>query len=162
VASGNPHLKFDVTTVPFPKSDRQRSQEEAASGIFVCFVVGIAFSLIPASIVSRIVGEKENGLYHIQIVSGVEKAAYYGSFVLIDLVLSYVPVILTIYLFNHFNLDYWEAWKTLMLYPLAVIPFTYSTSFLFNKESTAQTFTIYLHFLLSAIASMVVFALRMV
>jgi hypothetical protein len=162
MATGNPNLKFDVTSVPFPLSDRQRDREEAASGIFVCFVVGIAFSLIPASIVSRIVAEKERGLYHMQIVSGVEKVAYYASFVILDLLFAYVPCVTTIYLLEWFKLYYEYTWRTFMLYPLAVIPFTYSSSFIFDKESTAQTFTIYLHFLLSGIACMIVFALRMV
>jgi hypothetical protein len=49
-----------------------------------------------------------------------------------------------------------------MLYPMAVIPFSYVMSHYFNRESTAQTFTIYLHFMLSGIAGMIIFALRMV
>lgn len=82
VATGNPNLNFSVISVPFPQNDRQRSEEEEVNGVFVTFVIGIAFSLIPASIVSRIVNEKERGLNHMQIVSGVDKLAYYGSFYL--------------------------------------------------------------------------------
>lgn len=162
VATGNKDFKFTVTSVPFPKSERQQDIQDTASGIFVCFVIGIAFSLIPASIVSRLIHEKERGLYHIQVVSGVEKFAYYGSFLIFDLIMCYIPCIITIYAFDFFNLHYWQCWKTILLYPLAVIPFTYSSSFIFDKESTAQTFTIYLHVLLSGIACMIVFALRMV
>jgi len=65
VATGNKDFKFQVTSMPFPITEKQRDRVEEASGIFVCFVVGIAFSLIPASIVSRMVAEKEKGLYHI-------------------------------------------------------------------------------------------------
>jgi len=104
VASGNKDLKFEVTSVPFPITDKQHDRIEEASGIFVCFVVGIAFSLIPASIVSRMVNEKERGLYHIQVVSGVEKVAYYGAFFVFDLIIAYVPCIITIYAFDYFKL----------------------------------------------------------
>ena len=161
-ATGNPDLRFEVTSVPFAHSTRQRDKEEEASGIFVTFVIGIGFSLIPASIVTRLVSEKERGLFHMQIVSGVEKISYYGAFVIFDLIVAYIPCVLTILMIHLFRLNYTEVWRTIMLYPLAVIPYTYASSFIFDKESTAQTFTIYLHFLLSGIACMIVFALRMV
>lgn len=65
-ASGNPHLNVSLTSVPFkinPK--KQQDEREDANGIYVAFVIGIAFSLVPASIITRLVGERENGLYHI-------------------------------------------------------------------------------------------------
>jgi len=79
-----------------------------------------------------------------------------------DLIIAYVPCFITIWAFDYFKLEYWMVWKTVLLYPLAAVPFSYTTSFIFDKESTAQTFTIYLNFLLSGIACMIVFALRMV
>ena len=125
-------------------------------------MVGIAFSLIPASIASRLVLEKEKGLYHMQVVSGIDKLAYYGCFLSFDLVFSYIPVVLAIILFKVFSLDYSSMHPTLLLYPFALVPYTYTWSMLFHKETTAQTYTIYLHFLLAAIASMIIYALRMV
>lgn len=162
VAGGNPSLNYTVTSVPWPKNSRQRATEEAASGIFVNFVVGVAFSLIPASIVSRLVSAKEKGLYHMELVTGIHKRAYYLSFAVFDLLFCYQATFATAILFAHFDLHYWASDLTLLLYPLALIPYTYTTSFVFDKESTAQTFTIYLHVLLAPIASMLVFALRMV
>ena len=64
-ASGRKDLDFKVTNVPFPKSVRNRGYETDANGIFVAFCAGISFALIPASIVSRIVHEKERGLLHL-------------------------------------------------------------------------------------------------
>lgn len=111
--------------------------EEGASGIFVCFVVGIAFSLIPSSIVSRLVSEKEKGLYHMQIVSGIDRFAYYGSFAVMDLVNCYIPCFLTIFLLQLFEINLPGVWVTILIYPIAVIPYTYATSFIFGKETTA-------------------------
>jgi hypothetical protein len=52
--------------------------------------------------------------------------------------------------------------KVLAVYPWGIVPYSYAMSNIFNRESTAQTFTIYWHFLISGIAGMIVFALRMV
>ena len=46
--------------------------------------------------------------------------------------------------------------------PFALIPQTYVLQYYFDKEMNAQTFMIYLHFLLSGIAGMITFAIRMV
>jgi len=94
-ATGNPKLQFNVTTHPFPLLKSHKEQEEAASGIFVCFVSGVAFALVPASIVSRLVHEKEKGLHHMQEVSGVSKKAYWLSFYIFDICISYIPCFLT-------------------------------------------------------------------
>jgi hypothetical protein len=63
-ATGRDDVKLKVTSVPFPLVKTQRDREDSASGIFVCFVVGVGLALIPASIVSRVCHEKERGLYH--------------------------------------------------------------------------------------------------
>jgi len=162
-AIGDPRLNFKVTNQPFPLSKKNfQEKEEGAPGIFVCFVAGIGLALIPASIVSRIVNENEKGLHHMQVVSGAGLVPYWLSFFIFDIFLAYLPCILITWLIEVFDLQYEHVWKALFLYPWAVIPFSYVASHTFNRESTAQTFTIYLHFLLSGIAGMIIFALRMV
>lgn len=47
-----------------------------------------------------------------------------------------------------------------MLFPAGVIPFTYVTSFMFVKDSFAQTFTIFLHFIFAGIGGIIAFILR--
>ena len=49
-----------------------------------------------------------------------------------------------------------------MVFPWAVVPYSYVCSYIYNRETTAQTFSIYLNFLLSGMAAIFVFALRMV
>jgi len=95
-------------------------------------------------------------------VSGIDKRAYWLSFYMFDIVVSYIPCILTHYLFGVFGLQYKHVWKVLMAYPWAIVPYSYITSYVFTREATAMTFTIYWHFLLAGIAGMIVFALRMV
>jgi ATP-binding cassette, subfamily A (ABC1), member 3 len=100
-------------------------------------VAGISLALIPASIVTRIVNEKELGMHHMQIVSGVDLKAYWMSFFVFDIVKSYLPCIMIAILIELFNLKYKYVWIVLCIYPWAVVPFSYVTSHLFNRESTA-------------------------
>lgn len=61
-ATGHLDLDFKTTNVPWPKEIRSTGHRGDASGIFLSFVAGISFALIPASIISRVVHEKEIGL----------------------------------------------------------------------------------------------------
>jgi len=53
-----------VTNSPWPISATLLRQEQTVSGIFLVFVVSIAFALLPASIISYITHEKETNLKH--------------------------------------------------------------------------------------------------
>ena len=48
-----------------------------------------------------------------------------------------------------------------MIYPFAIVPFTYVTSFAFSKESTAQNVTIFSHLIIGSILASAVFMMRM-
>ena len=61
-----------------------------------------------------------------------------------------------------YNLDFPDAWVLLMEYPFAIVPFTYATSFLFSRESTAQNCTIFTHLIFGTIASSSIFVLRLI
>ena len=148
--------------MPFPKSARNPGIPNDANGIFVAFCVGISYALIPASIISRIVQEKERGLQHLQTVSGVDMKAYWLSFYLFDILKTYVACLLTWCLVEIFHLHYHQIQLVLMVFPWAVVPYSYVCSYIYNRETTAQTFSIYLNFLLSGMAAIIVFALRMV
>lgn len=63
-ATGNPNLKFKVTTAPFPVTAAMRNLQKQVNGVFIVFVVSIGFALIPASIISHIVGERVKNLKH--------------------------------------------------------------------------------------------------
>jgi len=48
----------------------------------------------------------------------------------------------------------------LILYPLAIVPFTYITSFFFASDTVAQIMTLFLHFMLGGIMPIVIFVLQ--
>lgn len=49
-----------------------------------------------------------------------------------------------------------------LLFPIATIPFTYASSFIFTNENVAQTITIFANFVFAGIGAIVVFILRII
>ena len=80
-----------------------KKKQANVSGIFLVVVVAIAFSLVPAVIISFILHEKENNIRHLQLISGMSLPAYWLSNMIFDLVKSYIPcgiIVGLIYAFN--------------------------------------------------------------
>lgn len=50
----------------------------------------------------------------------------------------------------------------MLVYPFAIVPFAYCHSYLFDKTSTAMTFTIYQNLMLGGFGNIAVFAFRMI
>lgn len=162
-ATGNPNLKFKVTTAPFPVRDYLKNFKEQANGIFIVFVVSIGFALIPASMVSYIVSERGRNLKHMQLLSGMSITAYWTSNMLFDVVKAMIPSGIVIGLLSAFDLFYPDVWRVFLLYPLAIVPFTYASSFLFGAaDSLAQTVTIFTHFVLAGILPITGFIMRVI
>ena len=74
--------------------------------------------------------------------------------------ISLITRIVFIILWFAFEMGYVSAWAVLLMFPFAVIPFTYVTSFIFTDTSTAQTLTLVLHVAIMAIGTSVIFTFR--
>lgn len=81
---------------------------------------------------------------------------------LFDIFKTIIPCAITIGLMYAFNVGYQYVWILFLLLPVGVIPFTYVSSFLFTKESVAQTLTIFLNFLIAGIGVIVAGILRLI
>ena len=86
-------------------------------------------------------------------------AAYWLSNIISDIVKTYVPIIIIIILTFVFQLHYDGVWELLMIYPIAIVPFTYITSFMFTNDTVAQIMTLFMHFLIGGIMPIVIFVL---
>jgi ATP-binding cassette subfamily A (ABC1) protein 3 len=126
-----------VITAPFPVTQELKNRAASASGIFIAFIISIAFSLVPAAVVSFILNEREKNLKHMQLISGMSLPAYWLTNMVFDVVKGIIPSIIVIGLMYAFGLNYDDQWILFLLYPLAVIPFTYVTSFFFSSENIA-------------------------
>jgi hypothetical protein len=92
---------------------------------------------MPCAIISFILIERVENLRHMQVISGMSIAAYWLSNMIADIIKLYIPIIMIILISIIFDANYTGVWVLFMLLPLALVPFTYVTSFLFEKDSTA-------------------------
>ena len=89
-------------------------------------------------------------------------AGYWGSNVIFDIVMAYIPILLIILLTFLFDKNYEGVWLLFLLYPLAIVPYTYVWSFCFSSDINAQIFTLFLHFLTGGLGCIVVFLLQFI
>ncbi len=87
---------------------------------------------------------------------------YWAATLLIDIWRCLVPCMLSVALMYAFGLDYPDTWPLFILYPFSLVPFTYCTSYLFSKESTAQSITIFIHFFVGGLLAIATSVLRII
>jgi len=64
-------------------------------------------------------------------------SGYWSSNVIFDILMAYVPILFIILLTFVFNKTYKGIWLLFLLYPPAIVPFTYVQSFLFKSDINA-------------------------
>ena len=87
-------------------------------------------------------------------------AGYWSSNLLFDIIMAYIPIALMIMLMFVFNKQFEGVWILFMLYPTAIVPFTYVTSFIFSSDINAQITTLFIHFMSGGLLVIVVFVLQ--
>ena len=88
-------------------------------------------------------------------------AGYWSSNIIFDVFMAYIPILLIIMLTFVFNKQYEGVWLLFLLFPPAVVPFTYVTSFLFKSDINAQITTLFIHFASGGLLSIVVYVLQL-
>lgn len=116
--------------------------------------------MVLTAITSDLVIERAAGLKHLQLVSGMKLIAFWTANFLFDFVRIYILIIVSIALFASYNLGYNGSIFVFLIFPLAILPFTYVISFVFDNDSTAQAFTMFIHFLFFSISSVLVSFVR--
>ena len=153
LATGNPKLNLTFANAPLPLTFEARSHENAKNGGIISNALVVAFALLPASLVSFIVREREDNLKHQQLITGVSLVAYWVSNAAMDVFKSLIPCSISIGLIYAFEIDLPFAWLLIILYAFTIIPFTYATSFLFVNENLAQVTTLMFHFFAGVVLS---------
>ena len=64
-------------------------------------------------------------------------AGYWASNITFDILMAYIPMGLIIILTFIFNQQYEGIWILFLLFPPAIVPFTYVTSFIFKSDINA-------------------------
>lgn len=121
----------------------KQDKNDANSGMTL--LVSIAVAVIPTVMVSYLISEKSKGLKHIQTVSGMNLWSYWMGNMLMDLIKVLLLFIVILILALIAGVNYKEKIILFVLFPLALVPFTYATTFLFKNDTMAQIFTLILH-----------------
>ena len=64
-------------------------------------------------------------------------AGYWTSNIVFDIFMAYVPIGLIILFSMAFDKNYRGVWALFLLYPPAIVPYTYVWSFLFSSDINA-------------------------
>lgn len=122
-------------------------------------MVSIGLALIPCVMVSYILQERELQLKHMQLISGMSLFGYWAANLLADVVKAFIPILVILLLCWAIDVWYKGVWVLFCLYPFAVVPFSYVTSFLFSSDTVAQIVTLFIHFLAGGVMSLTVYTL---
>ena len=161
-ATSNSSFQYTMVNDPMPIVQIFRDREKSGNGIFLGFVLAIAFSLIPTSIIGYLMSEKVNSLVHQQVISGMNMVSYWISNFVFDIIKTYVTIVIAIIAIYAFDLDLDYAWLLLILFPAAIVSYTYAWSFIFHEEATAQTITMIHNFFIAGLMPIGIFILRII
>ena len=167
-ATGN-DIQIKVIVAPFEQTEREKTIQSTATGGIYAFSFALAMSFVAGSLIAYIVKEREVNAKHQQIVSGVSIPAYWYSNFFVDYLKYLVPAVICALLALAFNASalidngkYGCLFLIFLLYGLAIIPFTYLTSFLFKSYGGAQVASFFFNFATGYIAGLAVSILKMI
>eukprot|EP01022_Parablepharisma_sp_SALTPOND_P008914 TRINITY_DN1372_c0_g1_i1.p1 TRINITY_DN1372_c0_g1~~TRINITY_DN1372_c0_g1_i1.p1 ORF type:complete len:1416 (+),score=145.61 TRINITY_DN1372_c0_g1_i1:2023-6270(+) len=159
-AANKPSLQIWTHTSPLPLTYKTKTLEKRKNGNALGQSVVLAFALVPASLITYLVKERQDQLKHQQVISGISLLAYWLGNSIIDFLKSAIPCGLSIGLIFAFSVELPYAWAMILGYMFSIVPFTYATSFLFGKEAVSQVGTLMIHVFFGQILPPVTLMLR--
>lgn len=159
-ALSNDELSFKTRISPLPRAKIAGFSEDSYSALGVIYTTAVVYALVLSNIVSYLVIERTSGFKLLQVISGMQLSSYWCANFVMDFLKMQPLIWSTIFVFQAWSLDYEAAWLTYLLFPLAVLPFTYVTSLLFATDNSAQSYTMFFNFLIISTISVFVYAFR--
>lgn len=138
-ATGNTNFKFKIRSTPYPPTTRLQLRINGEELNAILIQMSIAISIILMGIARYLVAERNSGLKHLQVISGMQLKSYWVGCFIFDCLKMYTTIITTLILFAAFDLELNDTMATLVLLPFGAIPFTYALSFVFTSESAASS-----------------------
>ncbi|EAR99563.1 ABC transporter family protein (macronuclear) [Tetrahymena thermophila SB210] len=169
LATGDNTKSISVTLNPFPLPKSVKGFQNTTQGIVAAFNFAIGLSLIPASLITLTVKEREEKSKHQQLVSGVSIISYWTSNYAVDMIKHLFPSCICICMVLAYDIDTFASGENLgaisilfILYGWGIIPFTYSFGFLFQSSGSAQVTGFFFNFLTGAVLPVLVMVLRII
>jgi len=134
-----------TTFEPFPLTAEENNINELTQGFFFTIFITVAFSFVPASIITFVVQERFVKSKHQQMISGVSIPVYWISNYCWDIITYMILYCLTLAAFEVTGLDALTGGGRLkgtaavfFLFGLSIIGWTYCISFFFKGPQTAR------------------------
>lgn len=169
LATGNNNAHIRIKFDPLILTQNTRNFEGVVDGFLAVFLIALAFSFIPSSLIMFIVQERENNAKHQQIVSGVGLSAYWFSNLLIDYMKYFIVAVFTIAVILIFDAEaFIENGKLslvialMLMFGVHIICFCYLVSFAFKGPSSAQVFMFLISVFTGFILMLFSFVLRFI
>lgn len=157
---GDDTASIHVSLSSFPSTKKEEDLFNSFSGIVKAIIIAIGMAFVPSAYVVFVVKERELNSKHLQLISGVDIFAYWLSNYVFDF-LSFlltatiaVIIVLTTSGTDAFVDNPDVIIVNMLAFGLAVIPFSYVFSFLFNSASTAQNIMVMLY-IMSGVAMLI-------
>jgi len=99
-----------------------------------------------------------------QLISGMSLSAYWLTTFFFDLSRAFIVSGFTIGLIKAFsltNLMNQDVWLLLFEYPIAIIPCTYATSWMFSKAAVAMNVSLFMNIAMCTIVAITAFFMRL-
>jgi ATP-binding cassette subfamily A (ABC1) protein 3 len=159
-ATDNDDFKFKVRLTPYPPTTRLLLRANGEELNTIIIQMSIAFGIFLAGIARYIVVERESGLKHLQIISGMQLKAYWVATFICDFLKMYLTILVAIILWAAFDLDLNAAMVPLALLPFGALPFTYATTFVFSSSQAASSINMFLNILILGILASITWTFR--
>ena len=164
------YYKLKFYNFPLPLTSTQQNLAQNGSSFLISLIFACGMAFIPTGLVTFIVKERENNIKHQHLVSGVSIPAYWASAFVWDLVKYQIPGIIIPLLIKGFDLKslteptevYNAVWALFALFGFAIIPYTYTVSFLFKSYSIAQFFVFLLNLIIGALGALALWFLLLI
>ncbi|CEO94857.1 hypothetical protein PBRA_003670 [Plasmodiophora brassicae] len=144
----SPTSSIQLTAQALPLTPAQKSRSSA----LLALILGLAFAFIPASFAAFVIRERETQVLQQQLVSGVSTTAYWISTWIWDFISVMVPSVVCIALLYAFQVTQLTddgtmgpAVLILVLFALAICPFTYIISYFFKDSNSGQTVILFVY-----------------
>lgn len=162
---GNPLASIQIASYPLRFTARFQQLLSTFSAISASISTIMAFSFIPASIAVYVVREREVSAKHQQLLAGTSLVAYWTSNFAFDALMFCLPWSMALGLVHLFDIPALQDVAVVVLfgcYGLAIIPFTYLSSFYFHSHSTAQNVVLLLNFITGMVLTITSFVLSLI
>nr|KAG5699338.1 hypothetical protein BaRGS_004275 [Batillaria attramentaria] len=169
--TGDADKQITTVSYPMPKDEVAAAKDSMTQALALGFSIGFSMlfgmSFLTASFSYFLIRERQCGAKHLQVVSGVGPFAFWLASFAWDMVNYLIPCLVLLVVFAAFQVEAYTSddnmalvFLVLVVFGLAVIPYTYILQFIFVTPATGFVVIIILAIISGLFTMLTVFILR--